>query len=563
MVRLNLLLTFLFLLSSSGCEPAVSSSDAARQPRSVKVLTLQQYDSTGARRVAGAVGSWKTEQIGFEVSGRVLWVFEPGAEIEGRRYNQKGEVLFAGTKFAALDPERYELSVSSAQSQVEVAAKNRDAIQADISARIPAEKKAAEAELQLAKEEFTRAQNLFQQGAFTESEFEIATSQYKTAQAEYDKVLANEIVREADLSAAVSQIGQAQQTLKEANRNLADCELHSSFNGQIADVHVVPGSVVSAGTPVATVQMMDPIKIEFEVSAAESRRIPVKGQFPVTITLPDGRTEERAGFVYMVDPAADPTTRTFTVTLLMINRKLEQSAETEQVSQATTREVWRVDLPFLKNGSSEALHVPVDSIRSDGTTDYLWMVTNRTVGDIQTGDPLLKVRKIPIRQLDSRFPFLGNWIFQEIEILDDQFDPRKNFVIDEIFVDGKSVEDFQGDSVILEPQSQWMLRPGDLVSVDIGASQGSEGWPIPNAALCGPDDAPYVMKITGEGSSPSVQKIPIRIIPPETIQISQTQMILPVESGALNAGDQIVSEAAHFLSDGEVVKVTSANQEKP
>ena len=50
-----------------------------------------------------------------------------------------------------------------------------------------------------------------------------------------------------------------------------------AFAGQVADVDVIPGSVVRRGQPAVTVQMMDPIKVEVEVAAATARRLNERG----------------------------------------------------------------------------------------------------------------------------------------------------------------------------------------------------------------------------------------------------------------------------------------------
>ena len=60
-------------------------------------------------------------------------------------------------------------------------------------------------------------------------------------------------------------------------------------------VMVVPGSVVAAGQGVAMLQMMDPIKVEMEVSAEESRRLRNRQRLPVRLTMEDDTVREQAG----------------------------------------------------------------------------------------------------------------------------------------------------------------------------------------------------------------------------------------------------------------------------
>ena len=59
-----------------------------RAPRPVSVLTLTESDPGRFNRVTGVVASWKTDRIGFEVSGRVQFIIEPENDISGQVYKQ-------------------------------------------------------------------------------------------------------------------------------------------------------------------------------------------------------------------------------------------------------------------------------------------------------------------------------------------------------------------------------------------------------------------------------------------------------------------------------------------
>ncbi len=83
--------------------------------------------------------------------------------------------------------------------------------------------------------------------------------------------------------------------------------------------------------------MMDPIKVDVEVSAENSRLLDYRDVVDVIIPQTEqaesgsagqsGTTSIRA-IVYTIDPVADPATRTFTVTLLTQNQKFDLSLPT-------------------------------------------------------------------------------------------------------------------------------------------------------------------------------------------------------------------------------------------
>ena len=56
-------------------------------------MTLKISTPTQHAPVAGSVGSWKKELIGFQVAGRVRFVHEPGVAVQGRLLGESGKVL--------------------------------------------------------------------------------------------------------------------------------------------------------------------------------------------------------------------------------------------------------------------------------------------------------------------------------------------------------------------------------------------------------------------------------------------------------------------------------------
>ena len=118
----------------------------------MSVITLKKSDPARSLAVTGVVGSWKTEDIGFEVSGRVQYVIEPELNVS----TQVGE---DGTRqpLARVDSERYESAVASAQAQITRLEKQRVAAAIEEEKVLPAQQAAAVAEQQLAQADFDRA----------------------------------------------------------------------------------------------------------------------------------------------------------------------------------------------------------------------------------------------------------------------------------------------------------------------------------------------------------------------------------------------------------------------
>ena len=144
---------------------------------------------------------------------------------------------------------------------------------------------------------------------------------------------------------------------------------------------------------------------------------------PVNINMPDGSITTREGFLYLIDPVADPLTRTFTVTLLVMNERLTQSVGDDSV--ARTKDLWRLNFKFLPGAEENMLFIAEDALLQDERGYYIWQITNTTIGAHSPDVRLLKVRKARVTPGRLKIPFLGNWVFQQIELDDEQMDPQR------------------------------------------------------------------------------------------------------------------------------------------
>ena len=546
--------TFLWIISllGIGCGPS-NVVVPERRPRPVIVDTLRKRPPPAAAFVSASVGSWKTEQIGFEVGGRVEFVVEPNTEIEGKVLDKDGNPIIEGTPIARLENERYALAVARAKADVTRATQNLRVAETELSESIPAQIAAAVASQTLAETEFERSRALFAQKAGAQGDIDRDQANYQNAISQVKQLEATQKSQEAQVESLRNAILQAGQNLRDAERNLEDCTLYSSFRGQIADVAVVPGSVVAAGQPVATIQMMNPIKLELEVSARDSRRLERTERLPVHFTMPDGTVKTEKGFLYRVDPVADARTRTFTVTLLVMNQKLTTTEIESAV--ARTKDVWRLDFEFLPGAQDGMLFIEEEALLHDSDGFYVWQVTNVTIDTRRTTNDshVYKVRKLRVKPEEMKIPFLGNWVFQQISTDDAEFDPKRNLVVGKLLVADGEPSDWSGDTVLVDAGGQWMLRPGDLVKVDISSAGTNAGYYVPMSAIAREMNQSFLFALDVVEGKPIAKRLPIRLdtAAPQTTTSSLCR-IEPLEATPLD-GLQYVTEGAHYLVDGEEV----------
>lgn len=541
-------------VAAFGCD-SQQKGVVAKKPRPVEVQVLAQLAPINSSFVTAPVASWKTEQIAMEASGRIEWVAEPNTDIEGRVRDKSGQTIIEGTPIARIDSERYELQVKSAQAQVVRGEQAIKAAEIELTRTLQSQMKAAEAERKRAKIELERSVRLVQQNAGAQSDVDRDEAAFSSAQAQIEQLQANMKAKEADLSSLNSQLLQANDSLRDAQRNLEDCTLYSSFRGQISEVSVVPGSVVQAGSPVAQIQMMDPIKVEVEVSAEDSRRLRNRQRLPVHVTRENGTLEEQDGYLYLVDSVADPQTRTFTLTLLMMNQRITGGDTVPQSSIATTEQTWRLDFQFLPGAREGALYTSQDAVLTDEIGPYLWKVDNLQMHGSLPEDRLLKVSKMRVELGDAKIPFLGNWVFQQIRISDPSFDPLTTLVAGKLNLPAGGADSWEGDTVLFQTKGQWMLRPGDLVKVDLSDSARRTGVFVPMDAIAYEAGKTFLFLVDESRSQATVKRVQI-LTDSDTSPATSAMLSVKAADPAVNLlGEKFVSKGAHYLRDGEPVRV--------
>jgi multidrug resistance efflux pump len=555
------------LLLLIGCAPP-EVTFPPKAPLPVSVMKLQPTTPRTNRSYAGSVRSWKTEAISFEVSGRVQWVVEPGTEIEGRTYDSSGNVLSPGTQIAQLDPERFLSAVEAAKSDVEVAELKRDGLQIQIDRVLPTEFEAANAELKLATTELTRKQTLVRQNAGSRKDLDSARATFEGAKAKVDGIRAKLEEVRAQIKSAESSIVAAGQKLKDTQRDLADTRLYSAFRGQVSDVHVVPGSLASSSSEVVTVQMMNPIKVELEVSAETSRTIKRGDTIPVSLMTPDGQRKSLDASVNNIAASADNATRTFTLSLLVPNQKLDPEIPVDYLSDQPGRApaiasfLWQFNLGMLPDTPPGTYFMPEASIYAEGNRFFIWRVANLKVG--QPTKRLLSVEKLYVQPGDIIVPLLGTKLFRTLQVFQGQaFDPNTDVFAADVLVDGQPDKDWNGTQLILADAERWLMRPGDVLDVDLSPASGKPGLYVPVEAIHEEAGETSVFVVNPGDGEFVATKVLVNVIKPVGSPGMSKHLIEPTSPDVNLFGQQIIIEGVHYISDGEsvnVVKTTGADQ---
>jgi len=153
-----------------------------------------------------------------------------------------------------------------------------------------------------------------------------ARSDLLSAQADYQQmVLFDDEITDPQVRAerekiarARSGLEQKQVLLRQAELKLARTRVKAPFDGWVADLKVVPGQHVTAGTELMTIVDLDPIKVEVQVLEAELGDLEAGRKATVTFAAYPGERFE--GRVETINPVVDPESRTGRVTVILDNK---------------------------------------------------------------------------------------------------------------------------------------------------------------------------------------------------------------------------------------------------
>ena len=241
-----------------------SVSDVARpamqEPApAVTATATAPSEPTSFTELIGEVQAVRKVALSFKVNGRLDAV-----------PHFAGAAVKANETIATLDPRDFDLTVSQAESALEVAqARLR---QLETGSR-PEEKRAADENLKQSKANLDNAQadlernrQLFKAGAVSRQVLDTAEAKAKVTEAQYQalreqKSIVDKGPRVEDKDGARATIRQLESTVKLARLQKEYAGLRAPFPGLIAMRHLDEGAYVTPNSPVYTIVQIDPVII--------------------------------------------------------------------------------------------------------------------------------------------------------------------------------------------------------------------------------------------------------------------------------------------------------------
>lgn len=538
-------------LHFAGCNSADSTQSKEPLPRPVTYMTLEQQMPKNSSMVTGTIDSWKSEQVGFQVAGRVIYSEEPGMNIQGRILDKAGEVIKQGTLLAELENDRYKIRYEEARARVQEAVASVEAIRADIETTIPSRLAEVQAEHDRARKEYRREQRLLKEGAGAKRAVETARAKFHEARARLDQVKGQRQEKQAQLASAEAKVTEFKEGARRAELDLRDTQLFVPYNGQVSKVHVIPGGYVEKGQPVVSVQMMDPVKVELAVSADLDSKIDFNDVMNVYV---EGSDEPMFGTVWHKDTVADASTRTFMVTLLIRNREqqanMPKDADLKDALQV--RSLWNIE---SRHDNGQAPYFTnVDTLHKDEEGHFVWKAEGLKVKDLEGEfNPVFKVKKVRVIPGDDYQRYVHIFTYRELKGLGD-LNPATDLLA------GKLPDHIKDGDTLVLTRKQWLMRPGQLVKVDLQRGPMPKGFYIPANAVLKNEDGHHVFVVKDQQAGrQSAQRVMVNPGP----SLGTFQSVSPVQDGSLSDGTRIVVDGASYLHNDAPIAAINAGRVRP
>lgn len=266
-----LLLTATIAAFSACSAEKPQTSQAKENVRHVPVLSVQKSNVPDLLEAVGTVRSDQTSVLASQMMGNILEI----RAHEGDRV-QRGAVL------AVIDDSQPRAAMERARA-AENAAKE--------------ELLAAESDLGLATTSLRRYQTLYEKGTISAQEFDQVKARQQAALAHRDWA-------QAELDQTKAAVAQAVTTLQYS-------QIRAPFDGIVTEKKADPGSLVSPGTPIFTLEDTRRYRLEVSVNESDLASVQIGRAAPVFVDAL-GNAEWK-GKVVQIVPAADPGSRAFLV----------------------------------------------------------------------------------------------------------------------------------------------------------------------------------------------------------------------------------------------------------
>ena len=302
---------------------------AARQVKTARVVEMPVGQTV---TVNGTLAAYDQTTVSVKVPGRLKTITV-----------DLGSVVRKGQLIGQLEPEDYKLRVLQSEAALAQARARLGLSPEGTDDRVDPEKtgtvRQAQAALDEARGNRSRAQKLVEQGVVSRAEFDSADASFKVAQGKYQDALEEVRNRQALLSQRRSELALARQ-------QLADTAIYAPLSGVVQEKRISVGEYLAAGTPVVNIVQMDPLRLQAEVPERDAPNIRSGQNVRVTV---EGDANVYLGQIRRLSPTIKEQNR-----ILIVEADVRNNGKLRPGSFAHAE--------IVTNDSSMAVTVPSKSV---------------------------------------------------------------------------------------------------------------------------------------------------------------------------------------------------------
>jgi len=290
------------VLAIAACGANATDARDAAEAAAVNVTAIAAAAEPIARfiRVSGTLTPQEDAEVAAEIAGRVIATpVERGSLV--RANDQLIQILAT-----EVEAQAREAQANAAQIEARLGLEGGTAFDVE---RVP-EVANARAAYQLAKNEFGRAERLYQDKLLSQSDFDQRSAQLEASQRQYDVAKNGAAQQYQALMGARARVTVAQKAL-------ADTVVRAPFAGAVGERFVSVGDYVTRGAKVASVVRIDPLRVELTVP--EQYVSAVAAGRAVTFEVDAYPGETFSGQVRYVSPSVTASTRALTLEAIVPN----------------------------------------------------------------------------------------------------------------------------------------------------------------------------------------------------------------------------------------------------
>ncbi len=343
----------------------ILAQGAADETRPAKVLTVSSAQPVIERAYPAIALASQESEVSFRVSGQVV-------ELPVRASQSVAE----GDVVAQLDTRDFEAAIERLESQ-------RDQAVAELSAlrtgarpeeitRLEAAVEASQAEVDQARLQFERTQELVTRGVAPASQLEQQEAALRVAEAQLTSQLEQLAIgmvggRPEEILAAEAALRGLEVQIEGARDDLADATLRAPFYGVVARRDIENFTNINAGQSVALIQNLSTVHVEFDIPGADIVALMARGAENVTSevefdALPDQRFDAE---LVEFSTQADAATQTY---------RGRVSVALPDGAVILPGMVARV-ISTVPNTDVSAVSVPLTALGADaGSAPFVWIV---------------------------------------------------------------------------------------------------------------------------------------------------------------------------------------------